>query len=314
MARTKQYLDAIRPHLRKDAKVSVQAASTRLHHPHHADTPRSVHERKWDDALRPEPWFDAVTSHLYPTLSRSAGVEATKHVSERVDQIYPAMIARADEGYERSLADTAASMPGKEIWVTEWGGFEPENTFSGTKVLFDGMWLHQVVRSMLAQLRRPEVTVSNYHALFARGDLTSIFRPTDGPERFAPVNAASELSWFFAASRGPDAHYQRVLVEGARRISASGTLAGEGFRDTEAAFFRQGRRRTLFVHNAWNTIRTVDLSGLLAPNVPRQAEIIQTPDLLVHYHDSAPQPQSLSVDGVVLQSPAYSLTRITWSA
>ncbi len=314
LARQKQYLDAIRPYLQPDAKIAVQSANSRLHHPEwrEPDDQRAVSEREWDSHLRPEPWFDAVTTHLYPGLSRSAGMEALKDIPGHAEQIFPAMVARADEGFDRSIAFTASKMPGKEIWVSEWGGFEIENTFAGAGVEFSGLWLHQVTRGLMAMMRRPEVTVSNYHALFVRGDLSSVLRETDGPEKYRPVNCAGVLHWFFEATRGPDSHYQRVLVDGSARIPAHGTVEREGFRDVEAALMRQNRKRTLFVHNAWKTPRTVDLSALVGPDVPLRAEAVETPDLLKSLHHGAPEPREIAARPALV-APPYSLTRVTWS-
>ncbi len=315
LARTHRYLEAIRPSLRKDARIAVQAASSRLHHPDASppDDPRALKERQWDDAMAPEPWFDAVTAHLYPALSRSAGLKAMADIPGNVGMIYPAMLARADEGYDRSLSDTAARMPGKEIWVTEWGGFETENTLGTSNVKFDGMWLHQVTRSLMSQLRRREVTVSNYHALFARGDMSSVLKVGPGEPKYTPVNSAGVLHWFFAATRGPDAHYQRVRVEGSQRIAAHGTIDGEGFRDVEAALLRQGRRRTLFVHNAWDTPHGLNLGDLVGATTPLIADVVATPDLLKVYHDGVPAVTPLPTQRGVT-APAHSLTRVRWTA
>lgn len=311
----KTYLDALRRYLRTDALIAVQAANSRLHHPdaRPPDNPRAVMEREWDDQLRPEPWFDAVTTHLYPGLSRSAGIEMLKDIPGNADRIYRAMIARADEGFERSLGFTASRMPGKEIWVTEWGGFEIENTFSQAGVHFTGLWFHQVTRGLLAMHRRPEVTVTNYHALFVRGDLSSVLRATDTREKYAHINSATLLNWFFEATRGPNAHYQRVLVDGSRRMTAEGTVAGEGFRDVEAALFRQYRKRTLLVHNAWSAPRTLDLSTVVGAETPLSAEALETPELLASLHRAAPQPRPLPSRPTLI-APPYSLVRVTWTA
>jgi hypothetical protein len=312
MVRTKAHLKAMQPHLRKDSLVAVQAAATWLHHPpsRPAHDPRGLHERKWDAALKPESWFDAVTIHLYPGMSAATSVETIKDLPGNIETIYPAMLARADTGFERAIGFTAQKMPGKEIWVTEWGGFEMQNTFAGAGIKFSGLWLHQIVRGLLAMSRRPEVTVSNYHALFARGDLSSLFRPVGGG--YAPVNAAGILTWFFEASRGPDNHYQRVIVDGAARIAAQGNIPGEDFGDVEAALFRQARKRTLFVHNAWKAARTIDLSMLAAPGTPMWAEVVETPDLLASFQEAAPTSRPLDIAGGLI-APAHSLVKVTWA-
>jgi hypothetical protein len=314
MARMKAHLDAIRPHLRKDALVAVQAASSRFHHPasRPPDDPRTIREQRWDDQLKPEPWFDAVTVHLYPTASGVVSLEAARDMAGNLDRIYPAMIARADDGFERTLSDTAGRMPGKEIWLTEWGGYDGNATFGGIRMSFTGAWLHQVTRAMLAQLRRREVTVSNYHALFVRGDMGSAFRR--GPDGgYLRVNASNVLDWFFHAARGPDAHYQRIAAEGSERIVAHGNIPGEGFRDVEAALFRKGRARTLIAQNAWSAPRELDL-GRLAGAAPLSAEVIATPDLMASLQDASPEPRPLAAAGGKLVAPAYSIVKATWTA
>lgn len=67
---TKQYLDALKPYLPANAKVSIQAAAGAI------DVRRGKFGqrlRQWDEDLRPEPWFDAVTLHLYPRLREVMG-------------------------------------------------------------------------------------------------------------------------------------------------------------------------------------------------------------------------------------------------
>lgn len=315
MARMRAYRDAIHPHLRKDVKIAAQAASSHLHHPpsRPADSPRALREAEWDRLLKPETWFDAVTVHLYPSASGVVGLDAARRLPETRDLIYPAMVARADEGYDRSIRDTAARVPGKEIWLTEWGGYDRAATFDGLRMPFSAMWLHQITRAMLAQLRHREVTVSNYHALFVRGDMGSVFRK-DADGRYAPVNSAGVLSWFFHAARGPDAHYQRLGAQGSQRIAAQGTIPGEGFRDVDACLLRQGKRRTAFVHNAWSGAREIDLSDLVRARTPILAECVQTPDLMASLQEAAPAPARLALTDRLVTVPAYSLTRFTWEA
>lgn len=329
--RTKTYADALRPRMDPDGKVAVQSASSRFHVPYGTGEgdARRAHEHQWDDDMRPEPWFDAVTSHLYPTLEGSAGPGALAGLPGNVDQVYPALLARADDGFERSLAATAARMPGKEIWVTEWGAFEPSATLGDAHVAFDGMWLHMIVRGLMAMLRRKEVTVSTPHALFAQGNLMSAFRragvdATPGgradlggaggpPGGYVPINSAGVLHWFCDAARGPDAHYRRLSADGSQRIAASGTIAGEGFRDVEAALFRVGRDHTLFIQNAWKTAAEIDLSEIVDARTPASGDLVETPELLGSLQTAAPQPRALAA-GPRVVAPAHSLVRLRWRA
>lgn len=329
LARTRQYAEALQPFMARDAKVAVQAASSRFHVPYGSGegNARREREHKWDNDMRPEPWFQAVTSHLYPTIEGSAGPGALEGLPGNVDKVYPAFMARTDDGFDRSLRDTAARMPGKEIWVTEWGSFEPSATLGAAKVQFDGMWLHMIARGLFAQLRRREVTVSTHHALFAQGNLMSAFRrtrmdpnPDPGlggrggpPGGYVPINAASVIQVFCDASRGPDAHYQRLTAEGSERIAASGTVAGEGFRDVEAARLRVGKAHTLLVQNAWHVPIEVDVSALVDAKAPVTGDVIETPDLLAGLQMATPQPHALAA-GPRFTAPAHSLVRLRWNA
>jgi hypothetical protein len=334
LRRTRTYLEAIRPFLAKDALIAVQAASSKLHDPFgRATDARSIHERQWDRDMRPEPWFQAVTSHVYPTIEGSAGAGSLKGLPGDVGRVYPAMLARADEGFDRSIADTVARMPDKEVWITEWGAFEPASTFDGAPVVFDGMWLHMIARGALAMLRHKEVTVSTPHALFAQGNLMSAFRRTGAPVvgaaandlggrspapggpggGYAPINATGVLAWIAEASRGPDAHYQRLMAQGARRITAHGTVPGEAFADVDACLFRRGRTHTLFVHNAWSAPRCIDLADVTPTGAATTADLVETPDLLANLQGSAPAARSLAA-GAAITVPAHALMRIRWNS
>jgi hypothetical protein len=309
--RTREYLDALRPHLPEDARVAVQAPATRLHHVEEPDTPRERREWQWDREMRPETWFQAVTIHLYPTIEGSAGLGSLRGLPGNLDQVYPAVLARADEGIDRALRHLEERMPGKEIWVTEWGAFEPSATFGGAQVHFDGIWFHLVARAMLAYLRRPAVTVATYHASFFSGNLMSTFRRVSTAERYAPINAAGLQRWFHQASRGPGATWQGVAIEGSRRIEANGTMPGEGFRDVEAAVFRRGASTTLLVHNAWRDPRRLDLAGIAGGGSPASAETMATPDLTKSLQEELLPVRALELT-TEIEVPPYSVSRILW--
>src|SRR5262249_27063065 len=144
------------------------------------DDARSKREKLWDEQLKPEPWFQAVTTHLYPTIEGSAGQGALASLPGDVDRVFAAFIARSDEGYDRSIADTVSRVRDKEIWITEGGTSEPAATFGSTQAHYNGLWLHMQARSILAFARHKEVTVLNHHALFAQGNLMSAFRRANG--------------------------------------------------------------------------------------------------------------------------------------
>lgn len=309
---TRQYVDALRPLAAKDALVAIQAASENFRIPYTANE-RARHEReeRWNHDMKPEPWFDAVTTHLYPTLEGSAGPGSVASLPRGVDKIYPAFMARTEEGFSRSISATVARMPGKEIWVTEWGAAEPASLFGGPPVRFDGMWLHMIIRGLLAQLRHKEVTISTPHAMFASGNLMSAFRRA--PQGYLPINFAGVVGWFCEAMRGPDAHYTQVSAEGSIRIAAQSTYPGEGFRDVAAGLFRVGRRRTLFVQNAWSKPQRIDLAQLVGAGGGLRIDLLETPDLLDSLQDRAPDPRPAPAAQQVL-APPYSLLRATWEA
>ena len=103
----KQYLEALKPYMPPNAKIAVQAAASgfNVHR-----NPRALFWQRidrWDDDLRPEPWFDAVTLHLYPRLSEVMGdplAGITLPTRENAMPRLKAMMAQVDEGTEGVLA------------------------------------------------------------------------------------------------------------------------------------------------------------------------------------------------------------------
>jgi hypothetical protein len=328
--RTKAYLDAIKDHLPPDALIAVQAAGSKYHDPFGKSAhPREVRERRWDADMAPAPWFHAVTTHLYPTVEGSAGEGSLARLDREARPIFAAVMARSDEGYERSLSDTIARMPGKEIWITEWGAFEPAATLGAAQAEFNGLWLHVLARCLFAMLRFPQVTVSTLHALFFSGNTMSAFRRAASPGQdgstsgagagssatgaYVAINGTELYSWFLDASRGPGATYQRMTAEGATTIrSDRGTLPGEAFLDVEAGLFARGSGRTLLVQNGWSSPKQVDLSGLVGSASSLTADIIKT-DLTESYQVNRPSVRTMPA-GPVIDLPAYSIARVRWMA
>ncbi|MGD0076848.1 MAG: hypothetical protein ABSD31_21355, partial [Candidatus Binataceae bacterium] len=104
----KRYLDAFRPYLPANARVAVQAAAAAFHVREHPRGWRAQRLRQWDENLRPEPWFDAVTLHLYPRLREVMGSPQAGSTPPTPRNAMPrlkAMMARVDEGVERELRD-----------------------------------------------------------------------------------------------------------------------------------------------------------------------------------------------------------------
>jgi hypothetical protein len=318
---TKQFVDAIRPKLPSGAKIAVQSSASafelsREPTPADAQEPNDFETLKriweWDRALKAEPWFDAVTLHLYPKEVASAGMDLVKKLPATTDQVFDAMIARADGGFDTAINDIAARVPGKEIWLSEYGAFDPMVTFYNMDLHFNGLWLHQATRELLAMTRHPQVTVSCFHALKGDGSLTATFKTVGG--KLLPVNAALVQSWFFHASRGPGVTWQRMKIEGATQIAAhAGLRPDQKYWDVDAGIFRKGPDHVLFVHNTSKTPRRVDLSKIVSPNTSLKAETVATPDLLASLEGGAPVPQPLATSPALVV-PAYSITRVAWTA
>jgi len=311
---TKQFYDAIRPKLPSGAKVAVQTASSAFEMLKAPAPDANITQRRtwaWDQALKPEPWFDAVTMHLYPTEVGAAGMDLFKKLPGSAEDILGAMVARADGGFDRGISDISHRVPGKEIWLTEYGAFDPAQTFYNLPMQFNGLWLHQVTRELLTIMRYPQITMACYHSLMANGNLMSTFATVGG--ELKPINAAAVQHWFFEASRGPGCTWQRMAIEGATQVTAHGKIAGETYWDIDAGIYRNGSRHTLFIHNVSKTPRRVNLSKIAAPNAALSAETIATPDLLVNLELGTPIPQPLAVQPA-LEVPAYSITKVVWSA
>ena len=122
MRTMKQYLDAISPCLPPNAKIAVQAAASGFTVHDHPRAPFWKRIEKWDDDLRPEPWFDAVTVHLYPRFSEVMGDPEAGFTPPTKENAMPrlkAMMAQVDEGVERVPQRTERRLPGKEIWITK---------------------------------------------------------------------------------------------------------------------------------------------------------------------------------------------------
>jgi hypothetical protein len=326
---TKDYADALRPYMDKDARVAIQAASARFHVPYgEGGDARQKREHIWDNDMKPQPWAQAVTVHLYPTIEASAGKGSLAGLPGNVDKVFPAFMAHTDAGYTRSISDTIARMPGMEIWNTEWGAFEPAATLGGARAEFDGMWMHQICRSILTMLRFKEVTAMTIHALFFSGNLMSAFRRAGGVEtidrgnglgagagthgEYVPINFTSVMQWFCEAGAGPDSHYRTIAVEGAREVAGNGAYEGESYRDVDACLLRRGQQRTLFVQNADRAPRRIDLSDLLGAGTGVTADALVTTNLTDSLQLAAPKPQPLPA-GRTIDAPGYSIVRVRWT-
>jgi hypothetical protein len=301
---TRQYLDALAPFLPAGAKVAVQSAGTGYHAVEFGEAARSVPTVAWDEAMRPEPWFHAVTAHWYPLPDSVVGPGTEASMPGNIDAVLPALVARAEEGHCRGLDRLAQQMPGKEIWLTEWGPLEIR-LLQGLGPRFTAFWLHYVARSLIAMLTHPQVTVIQYHALLFDGGLTAVFG-RDANGGYVPSGPADLLRWFFAAAR-PGARCTRMLVDGAERLPGGGAV-DEGYHAVDAVLFEGGGTRTLLVHNAGREDVVVDVARLL-PNPPTTAEVMSTPDL-AEVLDGRTRPIEQIEAGARLRAPALSVCRV----
>ncbi len=110
-----QYVQAFAPIVGTDAKFAVQASGASYNYQPNDPHPFIQRLIKWDEALAPADWFQAVTVHLYPDPNRIASEAG----SPSRDQLFTLLMGRSDQGIDRALNNIAKQLPGKEIWVTE---------------------------------------------------------------------------------------------------------------------------------------------------------------------------------------------------
>ncbi len=173
-----RYEQALRPIVGPHAKFAVQSAGSAFWVEPNPWSPLLRRQVDWDAALKPEDWFDAVTIHLYSGL---AWLQNLPHADTH-QGMFRYIMARADAGIDRVVADLAKRLPGKEIWVTEWsprgGGASTPNLYHSTT---PPMVAQGVARMMLAYLRHPEVTKTLYFTLNFQVPFFSEFvRAADG--------------------------------------------------------------------------------------------------------------------------------------
>ncbi len=265
----KQYLDALKPYLPANAKVAVQAAAGAL------DVRRGKFGqrlRQWDEDLRPEPWFDAVTLHLYPRLREVMGdpdAGITPPTPGNAMARLKAMMARVDEGVERILQDIERRLPGKELWITEWNtrGANPV-TQRGNAVepMSPAMEMLTTTRMALVHLRHPSVTASLFFMYsFRPRDPHAMFVP-DGQGSYAPVPTAAALHWLSEAANSGGS-FQRLVQEGEHPV-AGGGAKNESYFPVEGGLFESPGRTVLLVENVSSTSFSFDPSTLVKGRHP----------------------------------------------
>ena len=323
----KQYLDAIKPFLPANAKVAVQAAAGAI------DVRRGrfgQRLRKWDEDLHPEPWFDAVTLHLYPRLREVMGdpeAGATPPTEENAKARLNAMMARVDEGVDRILQDFESRLPGKEIWITEWntrganpvtdrpfefpqGGPEQGRMGRGDagEPMSPTMEMLTTTRMALVQLRHPSVTASLlFMYSFRPRDPHAMFVP-DGRRSYAPVPTAAAFRWLSEAANRSRS-FQRLVQADERSVPGGGAKT-EYFIPVEAGLFESPERTTLLLENASAADLSFDPSTLFQDRKPSRVETLATSGLL-DLDKKAAKIQTQDAAEPVAVKP-FSLTRIVW--
>ncbi len=159
-------------------KVAVQATASRFYVSNtEGKLVQTTSLKNWDAALKAEPWFDAVTIHLYPGIDRIAGAGSNRILPDNMDKVFPAAMARCDQGVDEAIIAIEKQLPGKEIWITEfndyqWGGTEPSNKIVPPM----GLNLHLTTRMLMTFLRHPAVTMAEYHMLNFSGGPMALYR------------------------------------------------------------------------------------------------------------------------------------------
>lgn len=308
----RQYVDAFRPYLPKGAKIAVQATGSSFETLPDVYPPLTKRLREWDEALKPEPWFDAATLHLYPRVTAVLGrPSATKDpmTPAVADRNLRALMAHVDEGTDSVVRELAHRLPGKEIWVTEWNprGGETATSENQVQPTTPAMSLQLVTRMNMAFLRHAEVTQTEFYMVsFLTNTPRCLFVMEQGG--YKPLPAALALAWFNEAANG-GVTFRRYLEPGNPRIPGGG-VKPETYAAVEGALFRARDRVTLILQNASPQQRTYRIGNDLKLKTPSLVEQVAMPDLaetaLRAVHVTAIPP---SIDILL---PPYSVTRVRW--
>jgi hypothetical protein len=305
----KEYVDALRPYFPPSAKLAIQSAEWG------ADTRKGrsgQRLKQWNEDLRPEPWFDAVTLHLYLRLRNVMGdpeAGATPPTPENALPRLKAMMARADAGVERVLQETERRLRGKEIWITEWNARGANNVVErGDEPMSQAMEMLATTRMALVYLRHPSVTASLYFTFsFKERDSHAMF-VSDGQGSYAPVPTAVALRWLNEAANAGGS-FQRVAQGGVQPLAGGGAL-DESYLPVEGGLFQSGEHNTLILENASGNTLAFDPATLIPNRQPSKVEFISMPDLSA----TAKLPAKInagSAKGAIPIAP-FSVTRILW--
>jgi hypothetical protein len=298
-----RYERALRPYVGPGGKFAVQASLASFVSERGGSGALVKRLWDWNDGLKPEDWFEAVTTHLYP-----GGTYLMKYPEAKTHEgFFRLMLGRVDSGTERHLDELAQQLPGKEIWVTEWnpqgGNFKDHLP----DLLTPDVRMHLATRMNLAILRQPAVTQSLYFMLHSSSDHgRSHIVSADG--KLEPLPAIQALTWLNMAANG-GASFQRVVEAGGALIDGLKSR-GDHYRSVEGAWFRSSQSATLILHNASDVPRRLTLASL-NPQPPTLAEAVVA-DKLDDAKLHAARVQSLTIQDEV-RLPALSVTRLVWS-
>ncbi len=303
MAVMHRYEQALRPYVGPGAKFAVQASPGAFIGAQRGGpgaTSRRLFE--WNDGLKPEDWFEAVTTHLYPGSTYLA-----RYPEARTREgFFRLLMARVDSGTEQSLDELARSLKGKEIWVTEWnpqGGNFKERL---PDLLTPDALLHLGTRMNLAILRQPAVTMSIYFMMHSSSDHDrSHFLSKDGT--LAPLPLIQAYTWFDEAANG-GVTFQRV-IEPNGSVVAGMKSRNEHYRGIEGAWFRSAKAATLILHNVTDRLRRLDMASLEG-RPPKLAEALLGDKMTDPTPHSAPVVRLAGENGITL--PALSVARLVW--
>ncbi len=305
----KGYVDALKPYFPPHAKLAVQAAAGAIDLRNGRFGQRV---KQWDEDLRPEPWFDAVTVHLYPRLRDVMGDPAAGATPASPANALPrlnAMMARADQGIEGILQGVERRVPGKELWITEWNatGANPVVQGGVGSAMSPAMEMLTTVRMALVQLRHPSVTCSLFFSFGFTQRQHPMFVP-DGRGSYLPVPTAAAYGWLNQAANAGGS-FQRIVPAGARPVTGGGSR-NESYFPVEGGLFQTGTRATLILENVSADAFSFDPAALMPNRRPSKAELISTPSLF----DTAVLPAKISSADVagVIAIPPFSVARVVW--
>ncbi|HVO33893.1 MAG TPA: hypothetical protein VMU17_08250, partial [Elusimicrobiota bacterium] len=241
----KEYADAFRPYAPANVKFAIQACAMGTSLGNGRNGRFGQRMQKWDEDLRPEPWFDAVTVHIYPRLRDATGDPQAGTTLTTADDALPrlrAMMARVDEGTDAILREIERRLPGKEIWITEWNarGANPMIQRGNIEPASPAMRMLWTARMMFVYLRHPAVTEALFFQLGFRPELPDpLFIATAGGG-YQRTPTAVVLAWFGEAANAGGT-YQRVIEEAAAP-EAGGGVRSESYRAIEGGLFHSGPR------------------------------------------------------------------------